>query len=73
MAENTVLKMTFKGPGEKDILISLPYADESKTAAVKPLMEGILANKDIFEVQPQALKKAEFVKTETNITPVNLG
>lgn len=73
MAENTVLKMTFKGAADKDILISLPYADESKTAAVKPLMEAIVANKDIFEDQPQALKKAEFVKTETTVTPVSLA
>ena len=73
MAENTVLKMTFKGAADKKILISLPYADESKGAAVKSLMEGILANKDIFEDKPLSLSKAEFVKTETNITPVSLS
>ena len=73
MADNTVLKMTFKGPGEKDVLISLPHADETKTDKVKPLMEGIITNKDIFEFEPQALKKAQFVKTETHITPVDLS
>lgn len=73
MAENITLRMTFKGVADKKISISLPYADESKGAAVKPLMEAIVANKDIFEDKPLSLSKAEFVKTETNITPVDLS
>ena len=74
MAENSVLKMTFAGPDDKkNLLFSFGYADESKAAAVKPLMEGIVANKEIFEVQPRGLIKAEFVKTETTVTPVDLA
>ena len=73
MAENTVLKMTFKGAADKNIPFSLPYADESKGAAVKPLMEGIVANNDIFKDKPLSLSKAEFVKTETTVTPVDLS
>lgn len=73
MAENVVLKMSFSGLGDKKVLIALPYADESKAAAVKPLMEGIVANKEIYDETPQGLVKAEFVKTETTVVPVDLS
>jgi hypothetical protein len=68
----TSLKLTFRASGDKEISLTFPYANASAgSAQVKSLMQGIVANGDIYAEPPLALVEAEFINRIT--TPVNLG
>ncbi|MDR2179984.1 MAG: DUF2922 domain-containing protein [Synergistaceae bacterium] len=68
----TSLKLTFKASGDKDISLTFPYANGSASSAqVKSLMQGIVANGDIYVEPPLGLVDAEFVNRI--VTPVDLS
>ena len=71
MASGTTLQLVFEG-SSGDAIFVFPYADrEVTTATVKTLMNGMIANKVIFENQPIAIKGAKLVtSTETTLNVV---
>ena len=66
----TSLRLKFKDASDKDLTLSVGYADVSAGASVRPLMEGMIANGAIYDTVPVAIVAAEFVTT--TITPVSL-
>ena len=59
------LKLHFVGTGGRKIVLSFPQAKESaEPAKIKALMEGIVANKDIYVDAPGEIVKAEIYKTD---------
>ena len=68
----TSLKLTFRASGDKEVSLTFPYANASASSAqVKSLMQGIVANGDIYAEPPLALVDAEFINRIT--TPVDLS
>lgn len=60
------LKASFKDAGGKQITATFPYVkDSAADAQVKALMEGMVANSDIYANPPVSLVKAEIVSTVT--------
>lgn len=69
MATNTKLNMVFQDANGKNITFPLNYADKTKAASVRPAMEAIVTNGDIFSTVPTALVSATFIETtETQVT-----
>lgn len=66
----TSLKVKFKDASGKDVTNTFGYANEAAAASVRPLMEGMIANGDIYNTAPAAIVAAEFVTVTT--TPVSL-
>lgn len=69
MAVNN-LKCKFKDAGNQDLTFTVNYANPSVTgAAVRALMEGMIANGAIYSSAPVAIVSAALVSTtETPIT-----
>ena len=68
----TNLKLVFKGSGDKKLSFNYPDADSTVPAAqVKILMQGMIANGEIFAEQPLVIESATFVTTTT--VPVDLS
>jgi hypothetical protein len=64
--------VTFKANGGKEVSLTFPYANASANPAqVKSLMQGIVANGDIYAEPPLALVEAQFINRVT--IPVNLS
>lgn len=71
-SSSTVLKMTFAKANGNNVSFTMKYArQDSSNANIKSLMEGMVANGEIFENTPVALKSAQIVTTET--TEVDLS
>ena len=67
----TRLKLVFSGAGEKKVTMLFPYARSSATGAeVKALMQGIVADGNIYDDVPKGIVGAEFL--DSTSTPVNL-
>lgn len=68
----TRLRLVFSGAGDKKIVMLFPCARSSATGAeVKALMQGIVADGNIYENVPTGIVGAEFL--DSSSTPVNLG
>lgn len=71
MAASTInLRMYFKDASGNEVSHTLRWADKTKAANVRALMEGMIVNGDIFETPPAAVDSAEFIETIT--TPVTM-
>ena len=67
----TNLKLVFNGKGGKTVSFNFPFANTGAAVQVKPLMQVIVANGDIYSEVPQSPSKAEFhVNT---IIPIDIG
>ena len=66
----TTLKTKFTDSAGKDLTVSFSHADASKSANVKPLMQGMIANGGIYANAPVAMVSADFITTTT--IPVSL-
>ena len=66
----TTLRTKFTDSAGKDMTVSFNYADTAKSAAVKPLMQGMIANGGIYANAPVAMVSADFITTTT--IPVSL-
>ena len=64
------LRLGFRDAGGEAITFNYKYADVTKSASVRPLMEGIVANSTIFSNPPATIDFAEYVVTTT--TPITL-
>lgn len=64
------LRLGFRDAGGEALTYNYKYADVTKAANVRPLMEGIIANKTIFTNPPTTIDFAEYVVTTT--TPISL-
>ena len=64
------LRLGFRDAGGEAITYNYKYADVTKAASVRPLMEGIVANNAIFTNPPVTIDFAEYVVTTT--TPITL-
>lgn len=64
------LRLGFRDAGGEAITYNYKYADVTKTANVRPLMEKIVANNSIFTNPPVTIDFAEYVVTTT--TPITL-
>ena len=67
----TTLKTKFTDSAGKDLTVSFSHADVTKAAAVKPLMQGMIANGAIYANAPVAMVSADFVTTTT--IPVSIA
>ena len=70
MSTTTISKlvMEFTGSTGKTVKNSYNYVDEEvEGATVKSVMQGIIANGDIFENVPIAIKSAAVVTTDTTL------
>jgi hypothetical protein len=66
------LNLTFKASGDKEVSFTFPYANASAgSAQVKSLMQGIVANGDIYAEPPLVLVDADFI--DRTVTPVDLS
>ena len=64
------LRTKFLDSAGKELVVSFPYADPTKSAAVKPLMDGMIAKGAIYANAPMSKKAADYVVTTT--TPINI-
>lgn len=64
------LRLGFKDGAGESLTYNYKYADVTKAASVKPLMEGIIANGANFVTPPVTIDFAEYIVTTT--TPVSL-
>ena len=67
MATSLKLSLSFLGSNGNSINHSFNYSkakEDIVDANVKALMEGMVANGDIYENPPAAIKSAKIVKTE---------
>lgn len=64
------LRLGFRDAGGEAMTYNYKYADVTKAANVRPLMEGIIANNTIFTNPPATIDFAEYVVTTT--TPITL-
>jgi len=66
----TKLKTKFKDASGQEQTFTLNYANAAAGAAVRPLMEGMIANGAIYDTAPATIVSAAFVTTTE--TPVSL-
>ena len=72
MAISTKLSLNFAKSNGDAVNITYNHAKNNVSAAnVKSLMEGIVANGEIFEKAPAIIKSAKIITTED--TPVDLS
>ena len=64
------LRLGFRDASGEALTYNYKYADVTKAANVRPLMEGIVANSAIFVNPPATIDFAEYVVTTT--TPITL-
>lgn len=69
MAEAT-LRLGFKDTSGNALTYNYKYADTTKSANVRPLMEGMIANASMFAKPPATIDFAEYIVTTT--TPISL-
>ena len=68
---STRLKLVFAGSGDKNISMVFPWANSAATGLqVKALMQGIIANGDIYADVPTGIVSAELL--QSTATPVSL-
>ncbi len=68
---STQLKLVFSGAGDKNVVMIFPWAKSAATGTqVKALMQGIIANGDIYVEVPTSIISAEILQS-TN-TPITL-
>ena len=66
------LRLVFSAANDKRVSMSFNYANtDASTNSIKTLMDRIIANSDIFEVEPLEGLGAEFVIRE--IRPVDIS
>lgn len=70
MAEAT-LRLGFKNASGESVTYNYKYADTTKSAQVRPLMEGMIVNASMFAKPPATIEFAEYIVTTT--TPISLS
>ena len=70
MATTNKLRLGFKDATGKSISATYNYADPTKGAFVRALMEGMIANGAIYATAPASIVDAAFITTTE--TPVEL-